>query len=304
MHKLPLGEAVGFIPGTTHDIFQVANKSRSGDAFSVARMANNGRDLGLMGSDVRTEMITASVHLCNAMRQDWSCDGRHCVTPERHAGSVNVFDLRYAWHGDLKGSFDLVKFHVPLSLINDMIDGEEAGCLDGFKAVESPPSDPVLYHLAQSVLPALANPTQTDRLLADHICHAAALHVATTYGGLRFYRLRGRHQGGLAPWQERRVKEFMAANLHDDITLQDLADLSGFSVRHFRRAFKASTGTSPHQWLIGHRIAKAQDLMANTDLRLAEIALAAGFASQSHFTRVFAAQMKATPAMWRRLRRM
>jgi AraC-like DNA-binding protein len=57
---------------------------------------------------------------------------------------------------------------------------------------------------------------------------------------------------------------------------------------------------SPHQWLLKCRVDLAKDLLSNRKLLLSDIALACGFADQSHFTRVFARMTGASPGAWRR----
>jgi len=112
-----------------------------------------------------------------------------------------------------------------------------------------------------------------------------------TVGGVR----------GLAPWQERRAEELMDQTL--DITLSQLAESCRLSVSHFVRAFRHSTGLSPHQWLIRRRVNKAMALLSEDNLSIADIALACGFSSQSHLNRAFAAQAGVPPGRWRRLHR-
>ena len=74
------------------------------------------------------------------------------------------------------------------------------------------------------------------------------------------------------------------------------ASVCGLSARHFARAFRQSTGLSPHRWLMQLRIERARELLAARDFSLTEIALACGFADQSHFRRVFTATTGMSPA--------
>ncbi len=67
-----------------------------------------------------------------------------------------------------------------------------------------------------------------------------------------------------------------------------LADEAGLSTFHFAKMFKASFGVPPHRYVTERRIARAKALLAEGRTSLAGIALACGFASQSHFTRRFA----------------
>src|SRR5262245_51803311 len=119
------------------------------------------------------------------------------------------------------------------------------------------------------------------------------------YGGISVSH--GPQLGGLAPWQERRAKELLEANIGAGVTLSTLAGTCGLSIRHFTRAFRRSTGMAPHQWLQHRRIQKAKDLLAGSASSLSHIALDCGFADQSQFTRTFSRIAGVTPRMWRRL---
>jgi AraC family transcriptional regulator len=108
-----------------------------------------------------------------------------------------------------------------------------------------------------------------------------------------------RHTGGLAPTAHRRVLAYMEEHLAATVSLADLATLAGTSVRHFGRAFRATTGHSPHQYLLLQRVERAKSLLADRDLPLADIAQAVGFADQSQFTRTFRRYAGITPAAYR-----
>jgi AraC family transcriptional regulator len=107
-------------------------------------------------------------------------------------------------------------------------------------------------------------------------------------------------RGGLAPWQERRAKALMSSRMEGDISLDELADECRLSRSYFARAFKKSTGDSPHRWMLGRRVETAKEMLLHSDAPLAEIALVAGFADQSHMTKVFSRIVGATPGAWRR----
>ncbi len=106
-------------------------------------------------------------------------------------------------------------------------------------------------------------------------------------------------RGGLAPWQQRQAMELMREHVTDGIALVLVAKACDLSCSAFVRAFRQSTGISPHQWLIRRRIELALSLMRDRSLPLIEVALAAGFADQSHFTRTFTRKMGVSPGAWR-----
>ncbi|MWV18231.1 helix-turn-helix domain-containing protein [Pseudomonas sp. L-22-4S-12] len=102
----------------------------------------------------------------------------------------------------------------------------------------------------------------------------------------------------LAPWQERRAKALIAANLGFSLTMTHLARECSLSRSHFSRAFHGSFGMSPHQWLTQQRIIHAQRLL-QSERTITAIAQDCGFADQAHFSRVFTRLVGLPPSLWR-----
>lgn len=109
--------------------------------------------------------------------------------------------------------------------------------------------------------------------------------------------------GGLAAWQLRQVTGHIEANIALPIKVETLAALVGLSSGRFTDAFKASTGETPHSYIIGRRIRLAQRLMLETDEPLCQIAFACGFSDQAHLTRLFGRAVGQTPLRWRKAER-
>lgn len=107
---------------------------------------------------------------------------------------------------------------------------------------------------------------------------------------------------GLMPWQIRKVKAHIDANIDKSLTVSRLAALVGLGPSHFQRTFKRSFGVSPHAFLLERRVCRAQTLLLATDEPLSVIALAVGFADQAHFTSRFHRATGVTPGAWRRER--
>lgn len=92
---------------------------------------------------------------------------------------------------------------------------------------------------------------------------------------------------GLPARVRRRIDEWIDAQLESRVDITELATSVGFSPSHFFRMFRKSFGMTPHSYVMRRRLSLAQELLTNTDLGLAEIALKAGFSDQSHFCRSF-----------------
>ena len=107
-------------------------------------------------------------------------------------------------------------------------------------------------------------------------------------------------RGGLSPSQLRRAQALIEAHLDANIRIADLAKPCGLSSSYFVQAFKKSIGMTPHRWLLHRRVDKAKSLLRGGVPPQSEIALACGFANQSHFTRVFRGVVGCPTGSWRR----
>jgi AraC family transcriptional regulator len=106
--------------------------------------------------------------------------------------------------------------------------------------------------------------------------------------------------GGLSVWQAKQALAFMDANLGSKISIGEISALVKLSKSHFCRAFKLTLGTSPMAYVSIRRIERAKLLITSTSQRLSDIALACGFADQSHLNRSFGRMLGMSPGLWRR----
>jgi AraC-like DNA-binding protein len=210
------------------------------------------------------------------------------------------FDLQSPPDIHFDTPFRTIRSHVPIPALQEF--AETAG--ERRQVYLKPPQpgtdDAVLRHLFTSLLPILAQPEEGNSLFIDHIALALQAYLLQAYATSAIRDRTARR--GLAPWQERRAKETMNANLDRDVSIADLARELGLSTSHFARAFRLATGCPPHRWLLERRIESAQRLLLNSTMTLQEIASACGFTDQSTFTRAFTRMVGTSPAAWRRLR--
>ena len=134
-------------------------------------------------------------------------------------------------------------------------------------------------------------------MYAESLGTALAVHL------LRQYSTSPRAQvickGGLASKPLQRVIEYINEHLQDELSLAELARTAKSSSHYFATVFKASTGISPHRYVIERRIDRARDLLRRDDKTISEIAYAVGFSSQSHLTAHFRRTMGLTPRLFR-----
>jgi AraC family transcriptional regulator len=107
-------------------------------------------------------------------------------------------------------------------------------------------------------------------------------------------------RGGLTGHQLRRIKEFVDVHVSKEIGISELAGLIGLSQFHFIRAFKHSVGLSPYQYVLSERISVAKEMLSESDLSVADVALAVGFSGASQLNRVFRKLIGVTPTAFRR----
>jgi AraC family transcriptional regulator len=163
--------------------------------------------------------------------------------------------------------------------------------------------DDVIEQIGRSILAELADETSTSRMYVE----TAALAL-----GARL--LRKYYSNGSSEYAEsssyyidhnrmRRVIDYVSAHIADEITLEGLAGIAGYSAFHFARKFTLAMGISPRRYVSHRRLENAMAELAAGKLPLAQIALNAQFSSQASFTRAFHRAIGMTPKEYQRRRR-
>ncbi|NJK81252.1 MAG: helix-turn-helix transcriptional regulator [Chloroflexaceae bacterium] len=160
--------------------------------------------------------------------------------------------------------------------------------------------DALLTQLGLHLGAALEHATPADGIYAQSALQLLVTHLIRYHAATR--NDTSDPTGGLTRQQLQRVVEFAQAHLDQAITLEALAQQTGYSPYHFARLFRQSVGMSPYQFVLRQRLERAQQLLHETEHPLLEIARDCGFANQSHMTRIFRQQLGTTPRAYRRLR--
>ncbi|MDK1390039.1 AraC family transcriptional regulator [Sinorhizobium sp. 8-89] len=275
----------------------VVRSIASGD-ITVTRTYSDRYDLKVAPAIPRAEAFSVVVQLRDFdAHRLWKAG--ELVYEGGHArASLAITDLRDQWQCQHLSPFDNVRFQIPFARMRAF--AQEMGrneyltlaCVQGR-------NDPVMYGLAQALLPSLDNQRTASPLFLEQINLAVLAHLSQTYGGLHFPADK---KGTLAPWQERLATEFLASHFDKPFSLRELASLCELSRSYFNKAFKESFGRTPSRWLTDYRIARVKELLLQ-DLPIVEVAVSCGFADQSHMTRVFTSLTGETPARFRRKNR-
>jgi len=137
---------------------------------------------------------------------------------------------------------------------------------------------------------------------AGDTLYASSLSVVLQHELLRLAA--GKHsvrppKGGLAPWQEKRVREYIEEHLREGVPVAALAQIVGLSQSYFAHAFRISFGRAPHQYFNSRRIEAAKLLLSRNELTITEVANDLGYHSVSAFTSSFSRSTGLTPSRFR-----
>lgn len=156
--------------------------------------------------------------------------------------------------------------------------------------------DPFAEHVLLAVAAEARATTPNGRARVEQLASALVSHLAEA--GLR-EEVAQPSVPSLPSTKLRHVLDYVAAHLSAPLGLRHLSELAGMDVFRFGRAFKQSTGISPHRYVLEARIERAKELLAERVLSITEVALATGFATPSHFSVTFRRVTGITPRGWR-----
>lgn len=104
----------------------------------------------------------------------------------------------------------------------------------------------------------------------------------------------------LSPQKQVRLVRLLLDQSYDaPITIEELSREVALSPYYLIRAFRQVYKQTPHQYLVGQRIARAKELLRNSDLSITEICLAVGFESLGSFSTLFRKVAGVSPRAYR-----
>ncbi|WP_223189482.1 helix-turn-helix domain-containing protein [Nonomuraea terrae] len=195
---------------------------------------------------------------------------------------------------ELGGRLDTVHAYLTDEALREANDGRTVELSEELGA-----TDPLVEQLMLTLQGVIQRWEPAARTYVDHLTGMLAAQLAHWHRADR-ERTPYKTPRGLSPRQLSCVRELMEQRLAEPLPISDLAAAASLSVSQFTRQFRASTGKSPHQYLLRLRLEQACRLLRTGTASIGEVAVSCGFSHQEHLTRVMRARLGTTPAAVRR----
>lgn len=223
--------------------------------------------------------------------------GRSIAIGTARSGAVTIIPAGSSARWDISGPVEFVLLSLPERTLTRIADEADAtASADIIERTAHP--DPITSRLLLSAADVLEGNAALDALFRQQLTDLLATRLLAAHAGSP-----ASHQpvmGRLAPKTLTRALDRLRSDSDADISLSALAAEAGLSRFHFGRAFKESTGLSPHAWLRQHRLDRAMTMLRDTDASIVTVAAALGYASQTAFAAAFRKLTGESPSDWRR----
>ncbi len=300
-----LGAASGTAPPNT-DLFGCPssklgkNQELQGSGVRFFRKSSDDPDLGRVATEADDRGFLIGVSRAAGHRRR-IFHPFHATEHQFEHGSIYIRNLADRYRADLNGAFDFVLLEMSRAFLVEL--AKEHGWRGGIGLVcRAGTIDPVLSHLVAAAEPLLEDNGKASPLFVEQLGTTIGIHLIENYAAADHVADAPR-QAQLSRTQLVIACEMLTGHVGDDLSIAAVARACGLSRGYFIRGFKEATGKTPHQWVLSQRVEQARGMLISSDMSLADIALACGFADQSHFTRVFSRVTGLPPGSWRRATR-
>jgi AraC family transcriptional regulator len=227
-------------------------------------------------------------------------NGKSLVTGTARNGVVTIIPAGSSARWDIDGSVNVVQLFLPHGTLTRVAaEADRGGAIDLTERTAHP--DLVTSRLLTSAADVLDGHDTLDTLFRQQLTDLLATRLLSAHTGKP-----PAYQpalGGLAPTVLRRAIARLRSDADMDVSLATLSTDAGLSRFHFCRAFKESTGLSPHNWLRQYRLEQALNMLRDPNNSVAMVAATLGYASQTAFAAAFRKLTGETPSEWRRRER-
>ncbi|MBR1206072.1 MULTISPECIES: AraC family transcriptional regulator [unclassified Bradyrhizobium] len=223
--------------------------------------------------------------------------GKSVAVGTARSGVVTIIPAGSRARWDIPGFVDVIQLYLPHATLERVAREAEVPAPGDLRERTGHP-DALTSSLLISAADLLEGNAAIDALLRQQLTDTVATRILAEHADAS--TAFGPITGGLSPHALRRAIERLGSDSDADVSLAALATDAGLSRFHFCRAFKESTGLSPHAWLRQQRLERAMNLLRDTDAAIATVAAELGYASQTAFTAAFRNLTGETPSDWRR----
>src|SRR5215469_7830640 len=249
------------------------------------------------GPEITSDKHILTMGLKHPSRFEIGDNANHKMSYVRQPGSLSLVPAGECPVMRAETEFDLVACALDSGLVSGL-DSELGRRPKGELRLQLHFQDPAAQQLMTLLLADAHEGFSTERLYTEYL--AQALAVRMLYQGRQSrHETINRGASALPRYVLRRIIERMRC-FSCDLSLQALANESGYSRVHFVRMFRAATGYSPHNYLLNLKLERARELLKNPSMSLIDIALDCGFSSHSHMSRLFHKFVGVTPSAYRR----
>lgn len=224
-------------------------------------------------------------------------NGKAFVNGMTRPGTVTVIPAGSSSRWDIYQPLNVVQLYLPHATLQRVAhEADVAAPGDLVERTVHP--DPVTSRLLLSAADVLEGSAALDALFRHQMTDLLATRLLVAHAGSPVTVQPV--TGGLSPKVLCRAIERLRSDSNADVSLAALASDAGLSRFHFCRAFKESTGLSPHAWRRQQRLEEAKNMLRGTDASVLSVAVALGYSSQTAFAAAFRKLTGDTPSNWRR----
>jgi len=205
---------------------------------------------------------------------------------------------RWFWMEDIDVSHVYVSQSAVERVANDIFDKE----IDHLNIEHiASAQDPILIALMESYERECLAGGLGGALYASTIEMQICIHLVRKYAKCKLREVQV--ESRIPPSKRKKIEEFIVENIDQNITIDDLAKVVGFSQSYFIRLFRNDVGVPPHAYVLARRLEKAEEMLRSSpDIPIKVVAIECGFSDQSHLTRLFKNKFSITPMKFRKVK--
>ena len=224
-------------------------------------------------------------------------DGKSVAIGTARSGVVTIIPAGSSARWDIPGLVNVVQLYLPQTTL-ERAAREADQARPGNLLERTGHPDTITSRLLISAADALEGNATLDALFRHQLTDLLATRLLAAHAGVptTFQPI----TGGLSPKTLLRAIERLRSDSDADVSLAALASEAGLSRFHFCRAFKESTGLTPHAWLRQYRLEQAMNMLRDTDASVVSVAAELGYSTQTAFAAAFRKLTGETPSDWRK----